>query len=461
MNSASVDAFLTRAFAAIRKHYRNIFSLAEIESSSILQWSFGAVLFFYFLTFQEWIGWSGITVETAERGRSVCWPYFQTCYKLYFLQNLPNDYSQSELYMALYAVMLAIVYLMWKRDWVFAHALMVLLLLWKLFVVFVLSYLIAGPYDYFHLTFSFILLFLPFKEYFLKLSFVLLYFLSASSKFSPAWVLGGYFTSLQTGLPLFPYFSIPFFTNLVIFMQVIGAWFLMSSRMLLQRTIFAFFLVFHLYSGILVYYHYPSVSLPLLLILFGPLYRHTPIPFARKSMGGWLFMAILFAFQIPGYIIQGDQKLTLEGNRYGMFMFEANHQCIATVKTYRALNGEKVTPSEKTFNCSGQICHVSQKIYTEKDTKVVEDRYETGAAWNRCDPYVQWTPLKRQCEGDPSISRIALTFDHSINGGPFYRIVDEQNVCELAYHPFTHNAWIHLPPEAPIVGYPIKDEYRY
>ena len=135
------------------------------------------------------------------------------------------------------------------------------LLAWKVFAIFVLSYLLAGPYDYFHIAFAVVLLFLPYKEYFLKLSIVVLYFLSGATKLDATWILGSYFTTLQTGLPLFPDALTPVFTNLVIFSQVIGAWFLLSRHALLRYTALSFFIVFHLYSGIFVYYHYPSVSL--------------------------------------------------------------------------------------------------------------------------------------------------------------------------------------------------------
>ena len=164
---------------------------------------------------------------------------------------------------------------------------------------------------------------------------------------------------------------------------------------------------------------------------------------------------------MPPWLIAGDRRITLEGNRYGMFMFEANHQCVGTVKTYRAIK-VPITPSIKQNNqCTGRRCVTSSKIYEEDNLQVREERIEIGAAWNRCDPYVEWSWIQRLCRKDPSIRRIAFTFDHSINGGPFYRIVDEANICGLVYKPFSHNDWIKLPPEAPVVGVPLKDGYRY
>src|SRR6202044_4248154 len=98
--------------------------------------------------------------------------------------------------------------------------------------------------------------------------------------------------------PLIPRELIPLATNIVIFMQVVGAWFLLSSRRLLQRTALAFFICFHLYSGIFVAYLYPSISLPLLIILFGPMYRYQLPPRSKLAIAGWIFMALLLVWQL-------------------------------------------------------------------------------------------------------------------------------------------------------------------
>ena len=91
--------------------YKRWFRIHEIESSPVLQWSFGAILFFFFLTFSSWDNSYSITVEAAKTGAAVCWPYFQSCTNLFFLHSLPYGYSETTLYMVLYGIMLLIVYL--------------------------------------------------------------------------------------------------------------------------------------------------------------------------------------------------------------------------------------------------------------------------------------------------------------------------------------------------------------
>ena len=89
-----------------------------------------------------------------------------------------------------------------------------------------------------------------------------------------------------------------------------------------------------------------------------------------------------------------------------------------------------------------------------------EQRFESGTAWNRCYPYEWWSRYHTRCERNPSIDRISLRIDHSINGGPFYRIVDTENICDLPYYPLGENRWIKQPPEAPLIGYPVTNTYN-
>ncbi len=451
-------------FATFESRYDAFFHIGEVRGSVMLKWFFGASLLFFLETFYRLIDDPSISIHAAQTGTAVCWPYFQSCYKLFFLQPLPWGYTQSEFYMVLFAVMLLIAWQIWIGKWARAHMLMLPLFLWKSLVIFVLSYQILGPYDYYHLILTAILLFIPFKEYFLRLTFVFFYFMAATTKFDPTWTLGTYFTVLKTGLPIFPTAWTPIFTNLVIFMQVVGAWFLLSRNMLLQRLSLVFFLIFHLYSGIFVLYLYPLASIPALLILFGPWYRYEAPPFRAASIAGWILIILIALFQVVGFVVPGDRRFTLQGDRFGMFMFEANHECIATVTTYSTgtTTPRQATPASQ---CNDFYCLTDVATSTQSGHAVETDRYESDDSWNRCDPYDWWSRLHLQCTGSsdmqPSITRIAFTLDHSINGGPFYRIVDVPDICAVAYHLFEPNMWIKVPPEALVVGKARQDVYSY
>jgi hypothetical protein len=292
--------------------------------------------------------------------------------------------------------------------------------------------------------------------------FVFLYFLSATIKFYPTWVLGSYFTSLKLGLPLFPDSLAPLVTNIVIFEQVIGCWFLLSKNRLVQRCTLAYTILFHLYGGIFVLYNYTIMSLSALLILFGPMYRHQRPPLGRTAIAGWTMLFIVFLFQAPVHLIPGDEKYTMEGYRFGMWMFDANHQCVSTF-TVRYEKGAALSPDRYEAapgaGCGSAFCVTKRETAQGADGSWSTTlRVESPRAETRCAPYTFWQRYMYLC-ASADVERVAFTFDHAINGGAFYRIVDVPDMCSLTYRPFRHNDWIKGPPEAPAVGFSVLNTY--
>lgn len=417
----------------LARWYRTLFSVHEIEGSPILQIALGALLLSFFIGLSRWFYSESFSVSAYLDNTYTCWPYFQSCGEWYFLQSLPFGYSQNIVFMAVFALMALAAYCMYTRRWTLVHAIMLALWIFKAVILFGLTQQLAANYDYYDTALLFVILFLPHKLFFARLTFVLFYFLAATIKIHEGWVLGSYFTSLATGLPVFGNDLSPVVTNLVIIMQIVGSWLLFSAKPSLRYIALGYFILFHLYSGVFVGFRYPTVALVMLLVLFGIKWKesHVAVPLDRRSLAGWCFVAILFVLQFIPISIPGDQKLTLEGNYYGLFMFEANHQCVSrTVTHYRdGTSYEKVKQS-------------------------------ADAKW-RCDVYEYWFAIKNHCNRDAKTERIEWTFDHSINGGPFYRIVDTKDACELSYKPFVHNEWIRLPENgAAIVGYALKNFYE-
>jgi hypothetical protein len=186
--------------------------------------------------------------------------------------------------MLLFALLTWCAYLLTERKWREAQLLLIPAFFWHVSNVLFLTDKASGNYEYYIVVFGTVILFLPHKEFFAKLAFVSLYVLSTIVKIHPAWIEGGYFNSLQLGLPLLPYWFIPIASNVVILMEMAGAWFLLSKNKYLQRGALFFFIFFHLYSGILVEYRYPATVVPMLLVLFGPWYKYSNIPLTKKAM---------------------------------------------------------------------------------------------------------------------------------------------------------------------------------
>lgn len=411
--------------------YRRVFSIKELEEQRTLTWVLGATLLSYHVTFYDLITSGAVAVNEALRGNATCWSYFQNCEQYYFLYSQPYGYSQALWYMCLMGILMLIVYCMHKREWIAVHMLLLLPYTWHALTTFLLTGRLAGNFDYYLFAFTTTLLFLAHKEYFLKLLIVLFYFLSTATKIHEAWVVAGYFGAMQLGLPIFPEWTNVFLTNQLIFMEMVGAWFLLSNRPWLQRSVAAYFIFFHLYSGIIVWYRYPTVVLPTLIIVFALFYRYQDVPLDKKSITGWAFIAIICAIQSLPYFIPGDQKFTLEGNRYGVYMFESNHQCVST-EEYQFKDGTKNTKTRM-----------------------------SSSSRNRCDPFDYLQKIQHFCANrESNVASVRWTFDHSINGNPFRRQVDSEDACLLRYKKWGHNEWIRFEHDAPIVGYP-KENWMY
>lgn len=399
---------------SIRSRYYHFFGIHEIESSPILQLLFYVLSLSFFVTFYNWVERDLISISTFNAGTHVCPPYFLTCGDWYFLQSLPYGYSQSAFYVTLFLALGYGVYSAYRRDWAVAHAVILVCLTWKFIWAFFLTYGTTGNFDYYDMGLAVVWLFFREKEYFAKITFVSYYVLASSIKIDGGWIFGNYFNSLFTGAPIFAQPYLPIFTNLLIVMQMVGSWFLLSNKKFVQRSAFIYFLLFHTYSGIIVNYRYITISIPALFVLFSNPERFAVKRISKATVAGYAFLLLLLCGQLIGIVTPGDQKKTLEGNYYGLYMFEANHQCISRSTIFR----DGAEPATTTLEN-----HVANK---------------------RCDTYRYWHPLKTRCERDPTIERIAWTFDHSINGGPYERIVDTPNACTLTYTPLGHNEWIRI-----------------
>ncbi len=424
----------------IENLYKKIFHIKEIEDSRLLQMLFYVISFSFFVTFNGWIQNNAISISNYLSGNNICPPYFQSCGEWYFFQALPYGYSQNYFYVTLFMILGYGVASAIKGHWVKAHFAILISFIWKCIWIFLLTYGLQGNFDYYDMVLAFVFLFIQNKEYFAKVSFVFLYFVASSIKIHEGWIFGNYFSSLFSGTPIFGDYGNFFWTNILIIMQMLGCWFLLSNNKILQKLSFLYFLIFHIYSGFIVLYRYIAISIPALVVLFGNIFPSKNdfniLSISKKTIFGYLFLLFILIGQLTAIIIPGDQKKTLEVNYYGLFMFEASHQCISTSKI----------------------------IY--KNGTYIEKNIENKIANNRCDPYQYLFKLQNICKADANsenkIEKINWTFDHSINGHSYERIVNEDNACSLVYKSFSHNSWVKLDGESEILDISVyKNGYLY
>ena len=409
--------------------YRSFFAIDEIEASSVLQALHFALLVGFLISFGTWITLDIVTPNAALAGRHVCLPYFQNCEALYFWNASPWSYAQSAWYAFLTGLLCLSGIFAFLKKWTWAHAFLLLPFLWKVFYIFVLTYTAAVDFEYFHIPVLMIYLFAHRKLYFSRRIFVLVYLLAATMKFTESWVVGNYFSSLKLGMPIFPDSLIPLITNGVALFEIISPWFLLSSNRRVRYFVLSAWVLFHNYSIIMVNFTYPSYCLPLLLVLF--LSEFLPEDqnprFSTQELVGWAFMGLLLIVSSLPHFMKGDNLYTLQGLKMGVGMFDANHQCVSET-------------------------NIHFQDGTQKSNVVSNE-----AAMKRCGPYPVFFAIKEKCK-NPAIAKISWNFLSSVNGGPFYKIVDVPNVCDLTYSALGENSWIKSPSEgAPVIGYPAQN----
>lgn len=398
-------------------------SWRSIGENQFLQIFYWVLWFGFFVSFYSWSYRDFGTTSNA------CWPFFQSCHQIQFLPGIDESYGYIGVVIGLVVLLALSGYYAVRKDWVKALGIFSALFFVKLFTFTLLSYTIPGNFEYFHLSLLFAFLFLRPKIYALKLTMISLLFLSATMKFHDAWILGTYFSSLKLGLPFFPDSLIPIATNSVILLEIVCPWLLLSRNQKLKRLSILLFAGFLFYSISLVGMHYQAFSLLpfLVLFLFDDLGKETASNcYERRLLAASILL--LFLLHLPAHFLPGDNRISLQGYKLGVWMFDSNHQCVS-----------------------------NQKFFYSDGTDL-ERKHVSSRAMTRCAPYYYWYKMQRKCKEDSNILKVEWTFDHSINGGPFYRIVELRDACETSYSFLGENDWLDSnPTEDKIVGYPRKN----
>lgn len=404
-----------------RQTYDRLFAIEELAKAKRLQLIFyGLIVAFIFNLDSLRTYYVGATTELGGPGR-FCPDYFQTCYAWIPFHGIPMSYDYDIFFMILFGLLLGSLGFALNLNWRMAHALLV-----PVFVadaVIELFFTTLTPMSAFLLFPSFVFLFCKHKKESLMVLCVALYVMAGMVKLHESWIAGSYFSTLRLGLPMFPRSLIPLFTNLVVIMELIGSWFLLSGSRLLRHLVLTFFIAFHLYSVSLVGFRYPISSFVVLLPLFWGDEKtgKSPAPLAL------VFISVLFLMNLRPYFIEKDHKVSLEGISTAIWMYDGNRQTLVEMKKHFA---------------DGQV------------------KSET---YGHINPYIRMNPFnflqfaKYMCL-QQGVTRVEWKMDVSLNGHPFRRIVDEQDACSLQYNLFAHNPWIHVDGE--VVGYPDYNFYN-
>ena len=415
---------------SVQSVYERFFSIKEICQSPVLQVLFWPILIVFAVRLHHQRGQSFDLSQVAS-GNYICPSWFQKCEIFYVFRDPSTSYS-NDIFLAFFLGLLVIAaFSAIQKKWWMAHLCLMPVFLWEVLRTVFITYRASTDFEYTFFPVVFCFLFVSHKLFFTRRAFIIAYFLAASIKFNDSWIVGSYFSSLQLGLPLVPNWLIPAATNSLVLFEIFCSWLLLSKVRLVQVSVLFLWIGFHVFSATMVGYVYPYHTVPLLICLFFPqIKNHIPSLKSKSALVGWCLIVSLFVLQSVPLLIPGDIRYTQEGLKFGVGMFDAAHQCQSRLSIY--------VPRQAVKNTS----------------------WESRKSGNRCDVYSEWFRLYQKCSQAPNI-RIQWSFVHSINGGPFYKIVDTENACSLIYRSLTHNEWIKTPAEgAKIVGYPRKQYFH-
>lgn len=409
---------------------RDILNSSELENSQALRIIYWVLLFGFIPGFYHWAKSNMITTQAVMSGTHICVPYFPNCGDYYFLKGLPHSYDHLIFFGLMFATLGASGFMAWQGRWRASLGILVVPFTFKILYITLLTYKTQVDFEYFHLPPLFVLLFLQNKLMRIRIVIAVTYFLSAVPKFGPAWTEGAYFTSLKDGMPLVPFALIPVATNFAIVFELVAPWFLLSADKKKRFTALGLWTVFHLYTMLIVGWKFPLRCLPLLWAAFAT------GEFEKFDWRAWRLRAahvLLVIYIAAGFapkLMIEDRDYTLRGKKIGLAMMDANRQAVVEgIIEYSSGHIEKKT-ARSTF------------------------------ASQRWEPYTAWFSLKQKCRR-PFVARIRMNMDLSINGGPFYRLVENVNVCDTEYSVLGNNPWIKTPSSgAQITGHPEKNTYN-
>lgn len=371
-------------------------------------------IFDLFQTFSNWAGNKYITLEYVSKNIAVCPPYFQSCVRYYFFDTIPMSYGQNILYMVLGIFLFLSLYFLYTKEYQKFLFFISIPFLYKIIYQYFLTYLIPGNYNVLGIFFGLVLLFSLYKVFYLRILLVVFYLCAAGIKVHTGYMTGSVFTSLSLGAPLVPRFLLPYAGIFFFLLCIIAPLVLLFAKNIRYRVIALVLLSgFHMYSISMVGFRYSLLLIPLLWLLF--YFEKEEIVFEKKYLqdyGAIVIILTMIILQVIPLFIKGDERMTGEGYRYGYYMYDGNHQCESHKKVYY------------------------------KDGSTEEMNTKNITAMYSCDPYEEWFKINRFCRLQ-KVEKISWTYDHSLNGLPYRRIVVSENACTLKYTPFSHNEWIH------------------
>lgn len=453
--------------ASARSWLGGLFSSGEVDRDPRLKIICGCLLFYFHMTFHGW--WERAASLSTLGDKLFNYApasLIENCRWLVFM-----DVFQTKTY--LYSLgMLALFGLF--SLFISRSSLVALCILAWLFVNKVFFYLcdfrLFANFHHFHLLYTLVFLIAHDKLRFFRLTLAVSYLMSGIVKLTPSWMFGEYFNSLPDKLPMLP--KVDWIVTAacvsIIALEILGpiCWF--TSVRWLRRLSFGAFVLFHIYSGVIVGYWYTTLMLPVVMAAFwrfnDPLFQG--YQFSRRHLAPIGVCAVALIGGFYHYFIPGDVRLTAEGRYFGLFMFDAAHSVRFEVKirkddelwVVQVLRRWQMdpdqTPADSRITCvvhqgAVPVEHflVVQPI-RDGDEIIFNPSYFKAARMRISgDPYLYYfyaRELVKRYQPD----QVSITMEQRLDGHPeATMLIDIPDFEKLnpSYDSFQHNSWILLP----------------
>ncbi len=391
--------------------------IEEISCSKYLQILYCVLVTDILFLLQEWYKSPILLKESIQNINYLCPPYFVDCNIAYIFTNSAPGYSYKLLIAFVASFIFFSIFFFLKQNYKLATLLLLIPVIFKFIILYFLNYDTVLNYNYLTLLLAIVFIFAKDKLFAMKVIVTFMYFSSAFIKIYPSYLAGGFFDTLNGGLPLLPESLSSLnlnslYASFIVLLLVLGPAFLWSKNKLYRSISFFTMLIFHLYSIVFVGFRFPFVCIMLLYIFYLSEHQSFELKKIYNNKLLSVLLVIMFSLQAFPYLIDGDHKFTAEGEKYGYYIFNTNKQCI-----------------------------INTTIIYKDGTKKELNASSTNPI-QRCDPYRDWFILNKRCGSDQNIKNIKLQYYVSLNGSNYYEVVNTNDICKLKYSIFKHNEWI-------------------
>lgn len=315
----------------------------------------------------------------------------------------------------------------------------------------------VANFHHVHLYLCVFFLFARHKLPWFRWGLAMVYWMAALVKLTPSWLQGEYFSSVPAHFPLLAASpaGVTFWSQVLIFQELVGPMLWFSRSWWLRRVSVVTFLLFHLYSGVIVGFWYTALMLPLVAGAVWNFDEPVRLPWDPPMV---VFSILLALGAALPFWIPGDVRLTAEGRYTGLFMFDANRRVTARLEVVKGSRDfvfelEYGWPQRAVLDwttrlrlrtADGGSAPITEPVVDEGVILFNPRLFRRGSSRMFGDPYLYYVWAKG-VEERYHPDRISLRLTQQLDGAEKeYVVLDIADFAAQAptYRAFSHNEWI-------------------